>query len=74
MKQFHAVFEILQPVAGEFGMPSPVARDSMATVKTAELPDASEDRLLVDFSKGAGRMAPGLQRFLGRATNKRGTK
>jgi len=51
MKRFHAAFQILQPVAGESAILSPPAGESALTPTTRTQAIASDDSLLVDFSK-----------------------
>jgi predicted nuclease of restriction endonuclease-like (RecB) superfamily len=51
MKRFHAAFQILQPVARESAILSPPARESALAATTRPLAIASDEQLLVDFSK-----------------------
>jgi hypothetical protein len=51
MKRFHAAFQILQPLARESAILSPLARESALTATGRTLPMASDERLLLDFSK-----------------------
>jgi len=51
MKRFHGAFQILQPVARESAILSPPARESALAASTRSSAMASDERLLVDFSK-----------------------
>jgi len=51
MKRFHAAFQILQPVARESAILPPPAREFSLAVRARSLAMASDDTLLVDFSK-----------------------
>lgn len=51
MRRFHAAFQILQPVARESGILSPVARDSASVKICQPMAGDSGERLPIDFSK-----------------------
>lgn len=51
MKRFHAVFQILQPLARESAMLSPPARESLSLTIRQPVAAESGERLLVDFTK-----------------------
>jgi hypothetical protein len=51
MKRFYAAFRILQPVARESEILSPAARESASAVAPPSAQVATDEMLLIDFSK-----------------------